>query len=136
LNGFNDIKKIGRDTWLANDKGQGFNMSEKGSHLMLVVPYVKALIDYEKARTACDVTAGKGNVAVGDVVSDGVYNGVVTDVVDGIVFQKKGRDADMIVKHSVNALSRKVAVGDLVDIVYKDGKGQVSGKGFEVEVGR
>jgi hypothetical protein len=49
-NGFDQVKKVERETWLVNEAGQGFNLSKKGSHLHLLVPYIKAMTEYEVAR--------------------------------------------------------------------------------------
>lgn len=52
--GFNTIQKNGTDNVLANAEGAGFNLSKKGTHLSLLLPYIKAKIVYEVARTAAE----------------------------------------------------------------------------------
>jgi N12 class adenine-specific DNA methylase/predicted RNA methylase len=50
--GYDRIQKSGRESWLVNANGVGFNLSKKGSHLTMLMPYLKAKIVYEEARLA------------------------------------------------------------------------------------
>lgn len=59
-------------------------------------------------------------------VSDGRYNGKVLAISDGVVSQKIGRSGE-IANHFLSRLSAAVVPGDVVDIVYKNGTGIVSG---------
>ena len=40
--GFNELRKVGRETWLSNSEGKGWNLSAKGSHLTVLVPFFRA----------------------------------------------------------------------------------------------
>lgn len=70
-----------------------------------------------------------------EVVREGVFSGRITEVADGLVTQKYNREGD-IVRHSLGRLSDAVAVGDVVDIKYQGGVGQVSGLAIEAGRGR
>lgn len=73
------------------------------------------------------VKAGKG-------VREGAFSGRVMEIDDGVMVQRVNRDG-RTVQHDVSKLSLAVAVGDVVDISYKDGAGVVSNmcKGAGVE---
>lgn len=59
------------------------------------------------------------------VAVDGSYSGKVVDVVAGVAIQKTGRGGETA-RHSLARLSEPVRIGDVVDITYKAGVGQVS----------
>lgn len=61
------------------------------------------------------------------LVVDGTYSGKVLDIVAGVVTQKTGRGMESV-QHSLSRLSGKVEIGDVVDIQYKNGVGEVSGR--------
>lgn len=67
-----------------------------------------------------------------DVVQEGTYNGKILHIMGGVVVQKVGRDPGEVVKHDVNRLSCKVKSGDVVDIRYREGFGEVTGRGIGV----
>lgn len=64
------------------------------------------------------------------LVTEGLHIGKVLDVVDGVVTQRVNRDGD-VVRHSGALLSKPVAIGDVVEISYKDGMGVVGGQGVD-----
>lgn len=68
------------------------------------------------------------------VVREGAFSGRVMEIDDGVMVQRVNRDG-RTVQHEVSKLSLAVAVGDVVDISYKDGAGVVSNmsKGVGVE---
>lgn len=61
-------------------------------------------------------------------VTRGSYEGKILDVQDNQVIQKTGRDPDVFVRHDIANLSRVPVKDEVVGILYKDGKGLVSGK--------
>lgn len=80
----------------------------------------------------CDQTVRFGADVSRKGVSDGSYSGKILDVVDGIAIQKTGREGETV-RHVLSRLSDPVAIGDVVDIRYKDGRGVVGGRGQVVE---
>lgn len=68
-----------------------------------------------------------------NIVQEGTHRGVVLDVIDNVVIQKIGRDPDTVVRHDLSRLSNEVKKGDVADIKYKDGVGEVSIKAKGVE---
>lgn len=66
-------------------------------------------------------------------VTEGVYEGKILAVKDGVAVQKVGRDPDVVVRHDLKNLSRMPEVGEVVGIQYKNGRGQVSEKVMGVE---
>ena len=76
-----------------------------------------------------------GGVTDRRCVADGIYNGQVVDIANGVVLQKKGRGAE-VVRHAESRLSKKVAIGEVVDIVYCDGQGQVGPKDLGRDLAR
>jgi hypothetical protein len=69
------------------------------------------------------------------VVMEGIYSGKVLGVDGGVVSQKINREGD-VVHHAAAQLSKPVAEGDVIDIEYRNGMGEVSSKGKTAEVGR
>lgn len=59
-------------------------------------------------------------------VNAGAFSGMVVDVADGFVTQKVNREGDTV-KHDVARLTAVVNIGDIVDVKYQDGHGNVSG---------
>lgn len=132
--GFNDLRKVGRETWLSNSEGKGWNLSARGSHLTTLVPFFRAKIAYEQAAELCaavvDISGVK--VSVKDIphaALDSIHAGEILDVQQQglVVIQKTGRDDTDVVRHNALRLSDKVQKGDVVDIRYQDGKGVVGG---------
>ena len=118
--GFNSIVKNGTDNVLVNAAGEGFNLSKKGSHLNLLMPYIKAKIIYEAANLAAENEQSL-------LVNDGAFHGKIMNISNGIATQKINRDGDTVL-HRVALLSRSVKVDELVDIKYMGGKGNVVGR--------
>ncbi len=90
---------------------------------------------------AMDVPASGQTVRFADrkrpeVVAEGSFSGRVLEVSGGVVLQKVGRTADEVARHDPNRLSTSVALGDVVDIKYRDGVGVVCVKGLAVGVDR
>lgn len=54
----------------------------------------------------------------------GLFVGKILGVADGVVTQKVGRAGETVV-HSMADLTGPVAIGDIAEIAYKDGKGVV-----------
>lgn len=78
-----------------------------------------------------DLTYGELSKAIIEamgVVKEGVFSGQVLSVANGIVTQKVNRDGDAV-RHSATQLSAAVNVGDVVDIQYRNGCGNVGGIG-------
>jgi len=71
-----------------------------------------------------------------DVVNVGEHTGKVIEVVDDIVVQKVGRDPDKVARHAATNLSRVPDIGEVVDIKYRDGLGQVSERAVSAGVVR
>ncbi|HJV75097.1 MAG TPA: DNA cytosine methyltransferase [Noviherbaspirillum sp.] len=67
-----------------------------------------------------------------DVVNQGAYSGMVLSVADGIATQKVNR-AGETVRHEIVRLSQEVKPGEVVDIQYKNGVGQVAAKSRGLE---
>lgn len=65
------------------------------------------------------------------VVSNGQYSGKIISIEGTLVIQKTGRDGESV-RHDVSRLSVIPAIGDVVDIKYRGGVGEVFGKGVEV----
>lgn len=57
-------------------------------------------------------------------VADGLFIGKVLEVTNGVVTQKIGRSGETV-QHAMTDLSRPVAVGEIAEIAYKDGKDMV-----------
>lgn len=55
--------KSGRQTWLLNEGGMGFNLSQRGSGRSALVPYLKARLAYEEARDALNEAETRRNLA-------------------------------------------------------------------------
>lgn len=123
--GFNELRKIGRDTYLANTEGNGFNLSQKGTHQTLLVPYMKAFIAYEQARCAFDADVAASLQGAANTVKEGSFSGRILHVMGDVAVQKIGRSSDDVVRHESARLSEKVRVGDVVGIYYRDGVGVV-----------
>lgn len=70
-----------------------------------------------------------------ETVADGVFNGQVIRIEDGIVHQKVGRDGSTV-KHDASSLSQPVSVGQVVDIKYRHGLGLVGGQSPSTSVER
>lgn len=107
-----------------------------------------AVVDYEPSKETrmklADMYAKEAlaKAAGGDIeiinrsqpcVGEGVYEGKITEVIDGFAKQKAGRDPDVFVRHDLKNLSRMPEVGEVVGIQYKNGRGQVSEKVMGVE---
>lgn len=69
------------------------------------------------------------------VVKDGAYSGLVASIGDGLVTQRVNREG-AVVRHDESKLSDQVAAGEVVDIRYRDGVGEVKGPAKELGVGR
>lgn len=127
--GCNAIKKIGTQSWLVNDAGEGFNLSVRGSHLTMLIPYLKAKIEYDALNS--ELAASKAETALlslGDtkaIVTDGIFSGQVLSIDAGVVTQKVGRDGNVVL-HRAGVLSMPVEIGQVIDIRYLDGKGIVA----------
>lgn len=67
------------------------------------------------------------------IVTEGLFSGVVLDISNGVAVQKVNREGDTV-KHDVSKLSAAVSAGDLVDIKYRNGVGEVISKGKSVGV--
>jgi hypothetical protein len=70
---------------------------------------------------------GKDNVAVG-----GLFSGKVMSVKDGIAVQKIGRNDNNVVRHDLRNLSRPPEVGEVVEIKYGKGTGQIVDRSAEL----
>jgi len=75
----------------------------------------------ELAKLIADVSRMKG------VVKDGIHSGSVLNVVDGIVVQNVGRNGETV-RHDVSLLDGPIKSGEMVDIKYLGGRGEVSRK--------
>lgn len=73
----------------------------------------------------------------GLVVEGGLFHGRILelDVASGVAVQKVGRDPDRIARHALAKLSRVPEVGEVVEIGYRGGIGQVS-EAVQVEKAR
>lgn len=82
--------------------------------------------------TANEVNADLQGVCVGD------FNGRILEhrLADKFVVQKIGRDPDRVALHSTGVLSRVPEVGEVVDIKYRAGVGQVSERPLEAQISR
>lgn len=67
-----------------------------------------------------------------EVVNQGRFVGAVLQVVGGIATQKVNRAGDTV-RHETARLSVAIKTGDIVDIQYKNGIGQVGGKSVGLE---
>jgi len=65
-------------------------------------------------------------------VLEGSFSGKILDVADGVAVQKVGREGETV-RHVLSRLSDSVAIGDVVDIRYKDGRGVVGGRAQVLE---
>lgn len=66
-------------------------------------------------------------------MSAGCYSGRIVDVKDDHLVQKVGRAETDVVRHSFERLTGFAAKGDVVDIVYRDGRGDLTINGIELE---
>lgn len=66
------------------------------------------------------------------IVASGHHSGRILEVERGIAVQKIGRSGEQVT-HLLGRLSRPVAVGDVVDINYRNGLGQVGEPAREIE---
>ena len=105
---------------LVNASGEGFNLSKKGSHLNLLMPYIKAKIVYEAATLAAEHEQSL-------LVKEGTFSGKIENVANGIVTQKVNREGETV-QHGLARLSHSVKVGEVVDIKYVGGTGNVVGR--------
>lgn len=77
-------------------------------------------------------SAGQSNdEAVSQVVADGTYNGKILSIKQGVVTQKIGREGQTI-DHAQQRLSNDVKIGDIVEIKYVEGKGNVKGPSHQL----
>lgn len=67
-------------------------------------------------------------------VKEGSYNGMVLNIAGGVVTQKRGREGELVL-HDLSRLDGPIAIGAVVDIKYKGGRGQVNGKQLELGIG-
>lgn len=98
-----------------------------------MVPEVRAVV-----AAAVPVLASLDADMVGtavNVVCEGAFSGRVMGIDAGVMVQRVNRDG-RTVQHDVSKLSLDVAVGDVVEIAYKDGAGIVSEVFKGVGVGR
>lgn len=70
-----------------------------------------------------------------DAVKEGAYSGKVLNVANGVVTQKINREGGTV-QHDLGRLSAVVGIGDVIDIEYRGGMGEVGRKDRAVEVGR
>ena len=82
-----------------------------------------------------DIKAAVSDVCEVDVVKDGCHSGKILDIDNNIVIQKTGRNGETA-KHLLSRLSSLVVIGEVVEIHYKDGVGQVGKVAVEVDKGR
>lgn len=68
----------------------------------------------------------------GNLVSAGMYSGMVLSIADGIATQKINRKGETVM-HALGNLSASVKTGEIVDIKYQNGCGQVHGKARGIE---
>jgi hypothetical protein len=61
--------------------------------------------------------------------------GLVASVGDGLVTQRVNREG-AVVRHDESKLSDQVAAGEVVDIRYRDGVGEVNGPAKALGLGR
>lgn len=123
--------------------------SKREQEAMWLAATVKglAVVDYEPSKETreklADMYAKEALAkAAGDItivnksqpcVSEGIYEGKITEVADGFAKQKAGRDPDVFVRHDLSKLSRVPEKDEVVGIQYKNGRGQVSEKEVGVE---
>ena len=64
------------------------------------------------------------------VVGEGLFHGRILefDTAAGVVVQKVGRDPDRIARHSMSSLTRIPTIGEVVEIRYMGGCGEVSAR--------
>lgn len=72
---------------------------------------------------------------LGKEAPKGWFSGKVLGISDGVVTQRTGRSGETM-EHALSSLSQTVAVGDIVDIQYRDGRGQVSERQPSLDRGR
>lgn len=72
---------------------------------------------------------------IADVVSAGTYNGRVMGIVDGVVTQRVSRDG-RTVRHDLSRLQGRVEVGDVLDVRYQGGRGEIKDAGLVAGIAR
>lgn len=70
-----------------------------------------------------------------DCASEGRYNGAVVEVKEGVVTQRINRAGDTV-RHDANKLNSVPVLGMVVDIQYRQGRGQVGAPGHDKGQGR
>lgn len=66
-------------------------------------------------------------------VKEGQFSGTILKVTENYAVQKVGRDPDKVVSHLLSKLSQKVTEGDVLDIKYASGRGEVVSKKHSIE---
>lgn len=66
------------------------------------------------------------------VIETGEFSGAILQVANGVVVQKIGRDPDKVMRHDAMKLSRFPLEGEVVNIKYRKGVGEVSERGVGV----
>lgn len=69
---------------------------------------------------------------IADFVGEGQHVGKIVDIADGVATQKVNRDGT-VVRHLLSDLSAPVAIGEVVNIAYKNGRGVVADRNHAVE---
>lgn len=84
---------------------------------------------------SCTVQADETGREGAAITVDGAHFGRVVSVAGEIVTQRIGRGGETV-QHSMSRLSEPVAIGDVVEIKYQLGVGQVGGRAVEIDKGR
>lgn len=69
------------------------------------------------------------------IEKSGRFIGRIVGIADGIVSQRVDR-AGNLAKHALSALSERPSIGQVADIQYQGGRGQVNKSGHELSIGR
>lgn len=84
---------------------------------------------------ASELFAVAQSASIEGVVREGIHNGTILSQAAGVVTQRVDREGNTV-KHLAANLNRAVGVGDVLDIRYSNGVGQVSGHSMAKELGR
>ena len=121
---------IGADAKLYDDKAERTAINErvkKGQE--------PAGVFREPSRRVGVVQCDSAGTQIVAIVFEGFYCGRVLGIADGVVTQKINRAGDTV-RHDASKLFAAVQVDDVIEVLYRGGKGEVKGVGRAAEVDR
>ena len=102
---------------------------------MVVMPLLGGVVAINYKNGVGMVHNKQQNFEFDNIVKEGAYSGMVIGIADGIMTQKISREGKSV-EHNIDLLSRAVNIGDVIDVRYSNGKGDVAIKDQGVRMGR